>query len=159
MFEFVRRQYTVARFYSPKWWTLALVFCTISQLAFWGCLVLAIVGIERRANWSWAPVLVSLAMYLTYVARAALRQNAASHFLPEQLPKLKTATLFDIWVSPIAALANWLGLLGSLLGCSITWRCITYAIKKGGQVCILDRSESSQLQPSAASVYSLRKAG
>jgi ceramide glucosyltransferase len=139
MLEFVRRQYTVARFYSPTWWLLALVCCTVSQFVFWGSLLAAIIGVTRQATWTWIPAVTVAAMYATYVARAAIRQNAADRFLPERKRELQAARLFDICFSPLAGIVNWLGLVGSLVGNRITWRSITYSIARGGQVCILDR--------------------
>lgn len=143
MFEFVRRQYTVARFYSPTWWLLGLLFCSISQVAFWGGLLTTAIGWATSASWTWFTALMVLAMYATYGLRAAIRQNAARSFLPELQDRLTASRWFDIVFSPLAGLANWLGLLGSLWGNCITWRCITYALQRGGNVRILRRTEST----------------
>ena len=155
MFEFVRRQYTVARFYTPIWWSLALVFCTLSQIAFWGGFVLSIWAVAVRNAWSWVPAVVSGLMYATYVTRATLRQNAAKWFLPEQYRNGMVARQFDIWLSPVAGLANWIGLLGSLRGNCITWRSVTYAIQSGGKICILRRAGTDGPQ----TTIPLRQAG
>jgi hypothetical protein len=144
MLEFVRRQYMVARFYSPTWWKLGLMFCTASQLAFWGGTVLAAVGFALRASWAMSVAALPLAMYFTYVLRASLRQNAAESFLPEaDQSRLSRASQFDIWCSPLAGLANWVGMIGSLIGNRITWRGVSYSIEHGGQVRILGRTETS----------------
>jgi len=160
MFEFVRRQYTVARFYSPLWWSLALLFCTVAQAAFWGGAMLTAIGIALRASWAGYAMLMTIGLYATYVVRAALRQNAATRFLPEQQRRLARAKAFDTWLSPVAALANWVGLVGSLWGNCITWRSIKYSIVRGGQIRIVHRSHSNPIHPPAiSSTYSLRKAG
>jgi cellulose synthase/poly-beta-1,6-N-acetylglucosamine synthase-like glycosyltransferase len=156
MFEFVRRQYTVARFYSPAWWKLGLLFCTVSQLAFWGGAVFAAMGFVLRAPWAMTVAVLPLVMYITYVLRASLRQNAAESFLSETgQSRLSLAAQFDIWCSPLAGLVNWGGMLGSLLHNQITWRGITYAIEPGGQVQILGRTET----PVATRQMPFRKAG
>lgn len=156
MLEFVRRQYTVARFYSPTWWKLGLVLCSISQLAFWGGTALAVVGFVLQASWALAAAVLPIAMYCLYVLRASLRQNAAESFVPAaDQPRLAVAAAFDIWCSPLAGLANWAGMIGSLWGNQITWRGITYGIARGGQVRILDRPTTLPITNS----FPLRKAG
>ncbi len=156
LFEFVRRQYVVARFYSPTWWKLGLVLCTCAQLAFWGGMALAIAGFVLRAPWALSAASLPLAMYATYVLRASLRQDAAASFLSaKDQTRLTRAAAFDIWCSPLAGLVNWAGMLGSLWGNQITWRGITYGIARGGQVRILNRPTP----PPATSQVPLRKAG
>lgn len=156
LFEFVRRQYTVARFYSPTWWMLGLAFCTFAQLTLWGGAALAIVGFALHAPWALAVAALPLAMYCTCVLRASLRQNAAEAFLPRATQaRLTRAAAFDIWCSPLAGLVNWLGMLGSLWGNQITWRGITYSIRRGGQVQIVSRPDA----PPSTSSIPLRKAG
>jgi hypothetical protein len=160
VFEFVRRQYTVARFYSPLWWFLALVLCTITQTAFWGGIIATAIGIALQASWAGNALLISVSLYGTYVVRAALRQNAATRFLPELQPRLAVAKAFDIWLSPVAAFANFVGLVASLWGNCITWRSITYSIARSGQIRIVKRWHSPPLQSHVtSSICSLRKAG
>jgi hypothetical protein len=126
-------------------------------LAFWGGLVATVVAVAVRADWFWVPALMSALMYATYQIRAALRQDAAHAFLPNPARSLDVAEQFDIWCSPLAGLVNWLGLVGSLMGNCITWRCVTYAIKRGGKICIIRRSDTSAA-PTTQSIP-LRKAG
>ncbi len=159
MVEFVRRQYTVARFYTPDWWRLALVFCTLSQLAFWGGLLATVVAVVLRADWFLIPALISALMYATYQVRAALRQDAASYFLPNAPRSLAAAERFDIWFSPLAGLVNWIGLVGSLCGNGITWRSITYAIERGGRIRILRRTDVAESLLKTPPAAPLRKAG
>jgi len=141
LLEFVRRQYMVARFYSPRWWLLGLVACTVSQLVFWGSCIAAGIAIVQRADWLWIPSLTVASLYVTYVARALIRQRAARAFLPQQVRQLRVACWFDIALGPLAALVNWRALLGSLWGHRITWRGITYAIHGGGKVRIIERAD------------------
>jgi ceramide glucosyltransferase len=162
--EFVRRQYTVARFYAPGWWLLALVFCSLSQVVFWGALAAMVAGITLQAPWTWLATATSGGMYGTYVLRGMLRQNAADQFAAEYRRDLFAARCFDVWLSPIAGLVNWVGLLSSLFGNRITWRSITYSIRTGGQVRVLrqpDRDESIIQAPIRQPIpaVQLRKAG
>jgi ceramide glucosyltransferase len=161
MLEFVRRQYTVARFYTPKWWLLGLVFCTISQIVFWGGLIATAVGIIQRAPWTWMPLAASVFLYVTYVARATMRQSASKIFLPGYEERLSIAMQFDVWLSPIAAFFNWVGLMGSLFGNSITWRGITYSIARGGKIGIVGRTDTNHSNTSSqpSTTHSYRRAG
>jgi hypothetical protein len=156
MFEFVRRQYMVARFYSTTWWLLALGFCTLFQVAFWGALTATIIGAAIGAAWYWASAIVCGVMYATYQVRAALRQDAAHAFLPCRSQASSTPEQFDIWFGPLAGLVNWVCLIGSLFGSRITWRKVTYAMRPGGQISIVGRADAPT--PSG-SLIPLRKAG
>jgi hypothetical protein len=162
MLEFVRRQYLIARFYTPTWWWAALAACSLAQIAFWGSLTLAAVGAVVGAAWAMPAALVCAAQYAVFVARAALRQSAARAFAPTATAQLQAARAFDIWCSPAAGLVNWLCLLASAFGNRITWRGITYTLKRGGQVVAIERGGEVIVLPrfvAKPQAARLRKAG
>lgn len=158
MFEFVRRQYVVARFYTPIWWSLGFAFCSVSQFVFWGTLFASVIGHATSASWAWMPTTVAGLLYATYAIRAALRQNAAQTFLPDQQHRLGAARWFDILLSPLAGIANWLGILASCCGNCITWRGITYKLSYGGRISLLRRNECADRPQIPLTLVPLRKA-
>lgn len=134
MNEFIRRQYTIGRCYSLGWWAGALTLSTIMQVAFLASMALAIVGAAQHADWTWMPASFTAAFYLLGSIRAWSRHSAASYYLPQWQASLRGPRLFDIALHPLAALANWRGMLQSCIGRQITWRGNTYRILPGGQI-------------------------
>jgi ceramide glucosyltransferase len=134
MFEFVRRQFMVGRYYSPLLWCGALIWTCLAQGVFWGSLIATAVGLVTQAAWMWQPAFVTAAIYGLHVARAWLRREASRHFLPGAQEQLASARRFDIWCGPLAALAGCLAMLGSALGRRIVWRQIAYDMRIGGGI-------------------------
>jgi hypothetical protein len=139
LWEFVRRQYVIARFYSPTWWYAALAACSLAQLGFWGSLTLTLVGIVTGAAWALPAAVVCGTQYGVFMLRSALRQSAASTFAASASRQLRAACWFDVWCSPVAGLVNWLCLVASAFGNRITWRGISYTLKPGGKVAAIER--------------------
>lgn len=139
--SFIRRQYVIARFYMPKWWMLALVAATLPAVTLWGGLLLLASGGAAGHAWSWLPAVICPAFYASTVLRGWLRCRLARLYLPEHLASLRGAFQFDTWVGPLAGLVNWLVLLGSPFGDTLSWRGIGYRIKRGGQIEIQGRGE------------------
>jgi hypothetical protein len=157
--EFVRRQYTIGRVYSPRWWAAALAAATLSQAVFWGSTIGAIVGAASAAAWWPLPAAIAAAWYALSALRGALRQGAARRFLPEHQERLRTERWFDIWLGgPVAGLANWIGLASAALGRRIVWRGIAYEMFPGGQVRIA-RRELTAPPTHVPAAPPLRKAG
>ncbi len=134
MFEFVRRQFMVGRYYSPLLWCGAVAWNCLVQCVFWGSLVATIVGLYTQARWMWQPAAVVAALYALHVGRACLRRDASRYFLPSAQEQLASARRFDIWCGPVAALAGCLAMLASAAGRQIVWRRIAYDMRMGGGI-------------------------
>ena len=134
MFEFVRRQFMVGRYYSPVLWCGALVWNGIAQGVFWGSLAATAEGVLSRASWAWQPASVVGVLYALHLVRAWLRREASRAFLPGAQQQLAAARRFDIWLGPVAALAGCLAMIGSAFGRRIVWRRIAYDMRFGGGV-------------------------
>jgi hypothetical protein len=75
-------------------------------------------------------------LYLLSAYRGVLRQNLVRSYFPDQQHTLRVARRFDTWAGPLAALINWLALVGSMFGRRICWRGIEYRFLRGRQVCV-----------------------
>ena len=142
-FSFIRRQYTIGRFYVPAWWTFAMFFVTLPNLVLWGSLGMIGWGLATAAPTTWIPACVCAGLYGLYVYRGLVRQDLARLYFPHLHETLRSARRFDTWAGPLAGLANWIGLLSSMLGRKITWRGITYQLDRGGQSRIVRRNDRS----------------
>jgi len=145
MFSFIRRQYTIGRFYVPAWWMFAMFFVTLSNLVLWIGLGMIGWGLATAATTTWIPACVCAGLYGLYVYRGVVRQDLARLYFPHLYETLRSARHFDTWAGPLAGLANWIGLLSSMLGRKITWRGITYQLYHGGQSRIVRRDDRSPL--------------
>lgn len=134
MFEFVRRQFTVGRYYSPVLWCGSLVWNCAGQCVFWGSLAATAGGIVTRAPWAWQPAIVACALYSLHVCRASLRRQASSMYLPGLQSELAASRRFDVWLGPVAALACCLAMISSAFGRRIVWRGIAYDMRLGGGI-------------------------
>lgn len=137
MLSFLRRQYLVARFYSPRHWMLGLVTITITN-----CVLLASLGmIASSLITGRGPVLIPAAvlagLYGIGVFRAWVRQSLTRVFFPSLATVLRVPRRFDIWGGPLASLVHWVGILGSLVGRDMVWRGIRYRLQLGGQIELL----------------------
>lgn len=138
-FSFLRRQYLIARFYTPAWWALALATMTVASLI-WPASV-AMIG---YALWNgatgfghvlvWLPASVLASFYGLGVYRGRLRQSLIKLYFPHMQKQLRGARLFDIWAGPLASWVHWAALIAASQGRTITWRDITYRLYRGGRV-------------------------
>jgi len=155
---FLRRQYVIARFYTPQWWLLAFVAASLPMLTFWGGLALLAAGWASGDARAWLPAVICLAFYASTVLRGLLRCELARLYLPEHQARLARAFRFDLWTGPLVLLANWLVMFSSLFGNRLKWRDIVYRIQRGGQVRIVRRHDASVISPSEpASVHCPRR--
>jgi hypothetical protein len=145
---FLRRQYVIARFYTPKFWLLAFVAASLPLLTFWGGLALFAAGCASGASWSWAPAAICAAFYASTLARGYLRGELARLYLPEHQAQLARALRFDLWTGPLVLLVNWLVMFSSLFGNRLKWRGVEYRIQRGGQVQIVRRHDACVPPPS-----------
>jgi ceramide glucosyltransferase len=134
MFSFMRRQYTIGRFYSPLLWTTMLVYSCATQIALWGIAAAAVWGVCQGQAWAWQPLLATAALYGLHVFRGQVRHKAARYFIGRRWEQLSAARWFDIWLAPVTGLAIWIGLVSSAFGRRITWRGIVYEMGSGGAV-------------------------
>jgi len=148
MYSFIRRQYVVGRYYVPAWWVFAFLAATFSNLVWLGNLAALGCGLLFGSPPAWVPASVCAMLYLLSVHRGLVRQDLVRTYFPDRQQTLRKAVRFDVWMRPVVALVNWLGVLGSLFGRQITWRGISYSISSGGQIRTLWR-EDEPTPPSA----------
>ncbi len=143
MFEFLRRQYLVGRFYAPGWWLFALGAATFSNLAWLVNFAALGAGLVWGTPPVWIPLCLGTVFYLLRVFRGFIRQDVVREYFPEQQQALRVAGWFDIWAGPLVGLVNWLGVAGSVVGSCVSWRAIRYRLSTGGVVVEVERREDA----------------
>ena len=136
-FEFIRRQYLIARRYAPRLWSLGLASHLAAQGAIWGSLAWALLGHQTAPRIFAAAT--AAALYGMAVLRGYWRQRLVASYAPEDADRLEAAIRIDIWLSPIIGLVNLGVLIGSAFSSQIQWRGIRYWISPGGRVLTLGR--------------------
>ena len=147
LMEFVRRQYMVARFYTPQWWLFGLAVLALPNLAWLA--IAALVGKSLTAagpHWAVA-VALAIALYGLGAVRGALRQSLVKTYFPEQHRALRAARWFDILGGPLTGLVHWFGMLTSTIGQRISWRGLTYRLYPGGAIELEERPVILPLEP------------
>ncbi len=133
MFEFVRRQLTMGRFYVPAFWSISTVAACLQQAVFWIGITLA-PSAWRSGGWPVVAVAASLGIYLLQMVRGWLREDAGRRLLPEVAVQTAAARRIAVWAGPLVGLLQCWGLLAALAGRQIAWRGIRYELQSGGQV-------------------------
>lgn len=141
MFSFLRRQYLIGRFYTPRWWALGLLCATLPNLVRWTSLGAVAWGLATGAPNVWLPAVVFATLYGLNVMGGIFRQSLVQLYFPHLETKLRAARRFDIWAGPLVGLVNWLGMIASMVGRHITWRGITYRLHAGGRIEIVGRKD------------------
>ncbi len=144
LFEFIRRQYVIAKFCIPRLWYMAFCFATISLAAFWSSVVLSVYYLIQGSSWAAFPIATLAALYGFGVTKAVLRQSSARLSFDDFDTTLKRARWFDIVAGPLVATVNWIGLFSALLGSTIVWRGIRYRMLPGGQSHTLNREPDTE---------------
>lgn len=139
LFEFVRRQYVIARFCISGLWYMTFLFATLSLFVFYSSLALGFYCLLRGDTWAAVPLGVVAFLYGFGVLKAVLRQETAQLSLPLFEEKLRQARRFDFVAGPLVSLVNWIGMLSALFGSTIIWRGVRYRIFAGGQSQTLNR--------------------
>lgn len=139
LFEFIRRQYVIARFCISRLWYMTFVFATVAMIAFYSSLGLGVYYLLQKSPWAAVPLGVVAYLYGFGVLKAVLRQETAQLSLPQFEAQLKQARWFDFLAGPLVAVVNWIGMASALLGSTIVWRGIRYRIFSGGQSQTLNR--------------------
>lgn len=139
LFEFIRRQYVIARFCISRLWYMTFIFATVAMLVFFSSLGLGVYYLLQSDVWAAVPLGVVVYLYGFGVLKAALRQETAHLSLPQLKDQLKLARRFDLVAGPLVATVNWIGMATALVGSTIVWRGIRYRIFSGGQSQTLNR--------------------
>ncbi len=134
MFEFVRRQYRVTRFYAFRWWLLALAAATVANTAWIVSLVLLAVMISVNLQFAWLPAGVLAALYGLAVYRGWAMQDLVGVYSPEHRHELRGVRRWHIAGNFAVNFAQWLALLASAFGHGIRWRSIDYRLDSTGRV-------------------------
>ena len=137
--EFLRRQLLISRRYAPAYWLASLLITTMSQVGFWGGLILGVFGISQGMSWGYWAMGSAIGLYLMGVARAAIRQNIGRSNCP-QWRGYKRAKKFDLFAGPLTGLVTNAMLLMSTVGNTINWRGVRYFVGRGGRVILVGRT-------------------
>jgi hypothetical protein len=143
MFEFVRRQFTIGRFYAPVFWGLAAALSCLQQAALWIGAALAPVA-WLSGGWTTIATAAAVLLYGLQVLRGWLREDAGRYFLPEAFGRTAAARRTAVWGGPLVGLLQCWGLLIALGSRQIEWRGIAYALSPGGQMEIVNRRPAPQ---------------
>lgn len=136
LFEFVRRQYMMARFYAPHWWRFGLAVLLPGNLAWAALAVLAWRwGLQGAGGWTIAALATSL--FALSMLRAAMRQSLAGVYFPDMPAALRLARWFDLVAAPLAAFAHAAGAWASVFGRTLSWRGMRYRLHSDGRVEII----------------------
>ena len=148
LFEFIVRQLKITRLYAFRFWTIALLNCLTTQLAFWGSII-AWVVVMATGDRGLTPTMLMcsfIAIYVLGVARASLRQNMARRLIPDWRTQ-RPARRFDLFAWPITGLFAALMLICSSVGNRISWSNIHYLVESGGRTMVLGRNVDSSTWP------------
>ncbi|NLY00275.1 MAG: glycosyltransferase [Rhodopirellula sp.] len=143
MFSFLRRQYIIARYYSPLWWAFALAVVGFAGLFLWGSVGLALWGLAAGSAAWWVPGGMAATLYFMTVGRGFLRAEIARRYFPDVAARLHPVQVFDTWATPLVAAVHCLALASSTVGRHITWRAIQYRIFPGGRIRLIRREDWS----------------
>jgi hypothetical protein len=141
--SFIRRQYVIAKHYIPVGWLSALVLVSFANLALLGSVAATVWALTSGILSPWIPAGVFAILYLASVYRGLVRHDLAKIYFPDLCHRLHKARRFDVWAGPLTGLVNWLALASSVVGRRITWRGITYLIRRGGQIRLLRRDDAA----------------
>ena len=138
MWEFLRRQCFVGRWYRTRTWLLSLAFTTVSMTTFWGGLILALIlSISGFSIAAGSSLAAACSLWAMASVRAIWRHDAGRLFVEKQTAELERVRLFDICAYPLVLTVCWLGILSATVGRSVWWRGIGYRIGKRGKVELL----------------------
>ena len=151
MFSFVRRQYTIGRFYSPALWTVMLIYSCVTQAVFWGTVAAGVYGLATGATGVWWLALVTAVLYALHVFRGRVRQQASRPFMATRWKELAGARRFDIWLAPLASLAICYALVRSAFGRVIAWKDIEYEMCHDGKIRRISRLSQAVCSPTTDS--------
>ena len=141
MFLFLRRQYLIGRSYVPVFWAVGFLAVTFPNLIRLATLGAILGGLLTGTLSPWIPIAVYSLLYGLNVYRGMIRQDLAGIYFPHLESQLRGPRRFDIWMEPLISLVNWVGMISSLFGQTITWRGVTYRLFRGGRIETTHRCE------------------
>lgn len=135
-FEFMRRQYLIARKYTPRvfWPGYLVLFVCVST--WWALVVLA--AFNPGNSFGWLCVAGAGVIYLANATKGILRQWMFRARDQNVFKRNWAAAAFDILCWPVVASLMLLVLTISIPGNRICWRGNDYLIKRGGQIQLLN---------------------
>ena len=148
LFEFIRRQFVIGRKHAPWYWRVSVLLTAANQVAIWGGLVAAAIGISRGAAWSGWLMLSTVLLYGFSVARGKMRSKIGKMFYCDW-KKEKLARMLDTWGNPVVGLYVLFVMVASLFTKEISWRGIRYQIANGGDVRLVGRDVNRSIWPLA----------
>ncbi len=134
MFFFLRRQYLMTLGSLPGWWAFALAASTFGCLLWAAHLAAFASALATGSPPLWLPLTAGGALYLLTALRGTIREDLLRTYFPDDRQAMRKAKRFDVWMDPLIGLANWVGMLASVVGRRVTWRGIVYRVSAGGRV-------------------------
>jgi len=134
--EFVRRQFTVVRVYSPGWWQVAFWGAFFTNVSLWGMLAMGSVWALTNGPWSLA-IAGGLAYYLAGVIQAKMAAQAIRPFVSVADEDYHRVGQLNVWGWPVVSVASWLAVAASAFSRTIAWRGIVYRMDSPTKTTIL----------------------
>ncbi len=141
MLSFLRRQYIIARYYTPLWWAFAVAVVLAGSLFLWGSLAWSLWGLATGWSAWWVPASTVAVLYFMSVGRGFLRAEISKRYFPDRAAVLHPARIFDTWATPLIGAVHAAVLVSSTVGRHITWRGIRYRIFRGGRIELIRRQD------------------
>lgn len=140
VFNFISRQISITRVYSPGLWTGGLVAQALHCLSFWGGAVLLITAVSLGAGSPRQQITLSLLWATIYglgCVKSALRLRAVAELMPKQRSLVYRHWSLHLFSGPlVTALTLW-GIVGSLWKREIEWRGIRYRMISSRETMVL----------------------
>ncbi len=137
LIEFARRQFVIARIYTPGMWLFGLFSALFSVFGLWGGAVLAVWAKNTGYVHANLCVLLPVVFLICQFLRAVLRQILIAKLLPNDKEKLKAVRYADIFFFWFFTLVLLFVILISTVGRTITWRSIKYKLNSPTDIQIL----------------------
>ncbi len=143
LLEWSFRQLTITRVYDPKLWGFGLVSELLSNVIFWGGVVIVFVSVTRGQGWD--PSLVILASLLVSVfatrgAKGWFRLRAVGVLFPVERRRLRGAEAAYLTWGPLISLLSLMGMFRAAVHREIEWRGIRYRMVSPVETVVIDDS-------------------
>ncbi|MGI9517390.1 MAG: glycosyltransferase family 2 protein, partial [Pirellulaceae bacterium] len=139
--EFMRRQYLIARKYTPRVFWPGYLVLLVCVSGWWGLVALA--AVNAGNSFGWLYVAGAGAIYLANVIKGVLRQSVFRARNKQIFQQNRAAAAFDIFCWPIVASLMLLIVTISIPGNRICWRGNQYLIKRGGEIELLNPASAA----------------
>lgn len=141
LFEFLRRQFVVAKVYAPLWWHFAFWSGLVTNACLWGLAGLAVGGAAAGQVRTALTALAGGALIWVLGAfRWHLAALAIRPFVDVNDQIYDRVARLSFWGWPLVALASWLGTAAAAFGRTIVWRGIRYRLDSPRQTTIQERT-------------------